>query len=133
MTAAAPATRKAPPKAGKTAPAGPDCPHRELLALWAEMLPELPQHEPEQWNGARADHLRSRWREVATRDGWKSRDDGLVYFRRLFRWVRRSPFLMGQRDPARQGGRPFRLTLEWLVNPANYARVIEGQYHDEGR
>lgn len=133
--AAATVREKPSSKAGKanaTAPKLPDCPHLAVLALWAEVLPELTQHDAEEWNDARAAHLRARWRAAALRDGWQTREDGLAYFRRLFRWVRRSPFLMGQCDPSRPGRRPFRLTLEWLVIPSHYAKVLEGHYHDDG-
>lgn len=105
----------------------PDCPHREVLALWAEVLPHLPQHLPEQWRGTRADHLRARWRETATAKGWQSQDDGLRYLRKLFGYVGQSPFLTG-RDHT-PGRRPFVIELEWLVNPTNWAKVHEGKYH----
>lgn len=116
--------------AGKAPPADPpDCPHLAILALWAEVLPALPRHKPEQWKGARADHLRARWREQAVQRGWASADDGLAWFRRLFGYVGESRFLTGQvpsRDPE-QG--PFVCELEWLVKPGNFSKLIEGKYH----
>lgn len=112
------------------APKGPpDCPHQAVLALWAEVLPHLPQHLADQWRGTRADHLRARWRETATAKGWQSQDDGLRYLRKLFAYVGQSPFLTG-RDHA-PGKRPFVIELEWLVNPTNWAKVHEGKYHPE--
>lgn len=109
----------------------PDCPHQDILALWAEVLPALPQHLPEQWRGTRADHLRARWRETATAKGWTHPQEGREYFRRLFDYVGKSPFLSGRvptRDPTK---RPFLIELEWLVNPSNWAKVHEGKYHPE--
>lgn len=108
----------------------PDCPHLEILALWAEVLPSMPQHMAAHWSGARADHLRARWRETAAAKKWASRDDGLAYFRRLFAYVGQSEFLTG-RSPAQAGRRPFVIELEWLVNPTNWAKVHEGKYHPE--
>lgn len=113
------------PPAPKAGP--PDCPHREVLALWAEVLPQLPQHLPEQWRGTRADHLRARWRETAVSKGWQTQDDGLRYLRKLFGFVGQSSFLTG-RDHT-PGRRPFVIELEWLVNPTNWAKVHEGKYH----
>lgn len=113
----------------------PGCPHGKILALWAEILPELHQHDPDEWRGARADNLRARWREAAIKEGpkkarWANEQDGIVYFRRLFQWIRLSEFLMGKTRSAGDR-RPFSLKLEWLVRPANWAKVIEGQYHAE--
>jgi hypothetical protein len=119
-------------EAKKPKPHGPpDCPHQDILALWAEVLPSLPQHLPEQWRGARADHLRARWRETATAKRWKTHDEGREYFRRLFGYVAQSQFLTGRaptRDPTK---RPFVIELEWLVSPSNWAKVHEGKYHQE--
>lgn len=108
-----------------------ECPHLEVLTLWAEVLPELPQHLPSQWRGKRADHLRARWRETSKAEGWKDKSEGLDYFRKLFAYVGRSRFLTGkvhQRDPTQ---RTFVIELEWLVSPNNWAKVLEGKYHQE--
>lgn len=108
----------------------PDCPHLEVLELWASVLPALPQHDPEQWKGARADHLRARWRETAVAKGWSGQPDGMAYLRKLFGYVGQSAFLTGRVTPG-QGKRPFFVELEWLVKPINWAKVIEGKYHTE--
>lgn len=108
----------------------PDCPHQRVLALWAEVLPALPQHDPEQWRGTRADHLRARWRETAAAKGWEDAEAGIAYLRKLFGYVGQSAFLTGRTQPA-PGKRPFQVELEWLVNPTNWAKVIEGKYHQE--
>jgi len=116
-------------KPGK--PAIPDCPHLEILSLWAEVLPALPRHSPSLWNGARAAHLRARWRETAAVKGWTNKEQGLAYFRRVFTFVGNSKFLTGRvpnRDPTR---RPMLIELEWLVSPRNWAKVLEGKYNEE--
>lgn len=109
----------------------PDCPHGEVLALWAEVLPAMPQHLPDQWRGARSDHLRVRWRETAEAKGWADKAQGLTFFRKLFGYVGQSQFLTGrsrQNDPNK---RPFVAELEWLVLPANWAKTLEGKYHQD--
>jgi hypothetical protein len=108
----------------------PDCPHQAVLALWAEVLPHLPQHLPSQWRGSRADHLRARWRETAVEKGWAEEAQGLAYLRKLFGYVGQSMFLTGK-SPPRGDKRPFVIELEWLVNPTNWAKVHEGKYHQE--
>ena len=117
-----------PPSKPKSAP---DCPHLAVLALWAEVLPSLPQHLPSQWRGSRADHLRARWRETAIEKGWAVESDGIEYLRRLFAYVGQSAFLTGRATQRDQGRRPFVVELEWLVNPTNWAKVHEGKYHTE--
>lgn len=100
-----------------------------MLALWAEKLPALPQHKPAQWKGARADHLRARWREQAVQRQWKSQADGVEWFSRLFAYIGQSKFLTGQ-VPSRDAGKPpFVAELEWIVMPGNFAKLVEGKYH----
>lgn len=108
----------------------PDCPHQSILALWAECLPALPQHNPGMWTGARADHLRARWRETAASEGWESESQGLEYFRRMFAFIGRSAFLTGRAKP-HDGRPPFVAELAWVVSPQNWAKVHEGKYHTE--
>jgi hypothetical protein len=108
----------------------PDCPHKQILELWAEVLPALPQHNVEMWTGARADHLRARWRETAASKGWESVPDGLTYFRRLFGYIGQSAFLTGRAKPI-NGKPPFVAELAWVVLPQSWAKVHEGKYHTE--
>jgi hypothetical protein len=109
----------------------PECPHIEVLGLWAEVMPDQVQHDRERWKGKRADHLRARWRETAVAKGWASQAEGIAYMRKFFMWCRRSPFLMGK-VPPRPGHRQFELELAWLVNPENWTKTHEGKYHSEG-
>lgn len=97
----------------------PDCPHDEIIALYHELLPASPRVR--QWTDTRRTHLRARWRED------RKRQD-LAYWRRFFVHVAASAFLTGQ--VCGQGGRPFFAALDWLVKPENFAKVIEGKYHD---
>ena len=127
--ASGPADRPEPASAPSDSKCLPACPHRLVLALWEKVLPALPQHEPDQWRGARADHLRARWRETAAKNKWTEHAQGLAYFEKLFRFVGRSPFLTGHAPPT-PNRRVFYVTLEWLVKPANWAKVIEGNYHE---
>ncbi len=102
------------------AKAGDDaCPHSDILALYHELLPANPRIKT--WTEQRQANLRTRWREDIKRQS-------LPYWRRFFTHVAASPFLTG-RTPG-TNGRPFLPGLDWLVKPENFAKVIEGRYHD---
>lgn len=118
-----------PPDVAK--PTSPDCPHLKVLELWAEILPAMPQHNADLWRGSRAEHLRARWRETAVSKKWKDQAEGLAYFRKLFAFVGKSPFLTGQTRSSDPNRPPFVIELEWLLLPTNWAKVIEGKYHTE--
>lgn len=107
----------------------PDCPHQEILNLYADALPELPQ--PRSWDGSRAENLRRRWRWVLTakrrNDGGRyatDKDSGLLFFRRLFGYVNGSDFLMG-----RSGGWTG-CDLGWIVKAENFEKILAGNYEN---
>lgn len=113
----------------KVADLVPDCPHQKILALWAEHCPTLTQPKRSLWpasDGARA--LTARWRWVLT-----GRDDdgnrmatneaqGLAWFARFFGYVAGCPHLVGQND------RGWTADLAWVMKPANFAKVMQGNY-----
>ena len=105
-----------------------ECPHEKILDLWKQVLPEMPQHLRSQWNAARQQALRVRWRNVWTTETMQSEEEALDYWRRLFVFVRESKFLMGQATAPNR--KPFQITLEWLLKPANWSKVVEGKYHE---
>lgn len=106
----------------------PACPHRELIDLFCQHLPMLPQPKPELWSGARAAALKARWRWVLTakkRDGKryaKTREEALDWFGRFFGYVSQSDFLTG-RD-----GKWTGCDLGWLCSESNFAKVVQGNY-----
>lgn len=120
---------KAPSAEGRGA-AAPDCPHEQVIALYHELLPANPKVL--EWTTARQQMLRARWREKAKRTakqrGYETLEQGLAWWRRFLTYVGESKFLTGQTH-GRDGRPPFVATLEWLLKPANFAKVIEGNYH----
>jgi hypothetical protein len=108
---------KVPKKSGP-----PPCPHLKIIDLYHEILPELT--EVRVWEGDRERKLAARWKGGAERQS-------LDWWRTFFGSVRDMPFLMGER--AGRDGRAFTCTLEWLVSPRNFAKVIEGNYLDVRR
>jgi hypothetical protein len=116
---------------GEPPPSIPDCPHLEILRLWEQVLPAMPQHDPARWRGEKAVHLRTRWRETAQVKRWVDKAQGIAYFRKLFGYVGQSRFLTGKVPPRTQGQPAFQIELAWLVNPTNWDKVHEGKYHSE--
>lgn len=112
------------PPASNSKPAPlPDCPQQEILALYAELLPQLPQ--PVAWEGGRADALRARWRwylaEQRKKGKPSGREEGLEFFRRLFAYVGECDFLMGRSGK-------WEADLGWIVKAENFAKILAGNY-----
>jgi len=69
---------------------------------------------PEAINKTRRASLMARIREVGL-DGWE----------RAIHRAEQSPFLTG-----RIGEKPFALALDWMLKPANFTKIVEGNYDD---
>jgi uncharacterized protein YdaU (DUF1376 family) len=106
---------------GKGIPA--PCPHQEIISLYHEALPMGTAVRV--WNSEREKNLRARWRENQKRQS-------LDWWKKFFEYVSQSEFLTGQAAPAQQGRDPFVVSLDWLINPQNFAKVVEGKYHQRG-
>lgn len=106
----------------------PDCPHLRVIELFGRILPALPQPKPELWSGTKATHMRARWAWLLTakrRSGERyavNEEDAMDWLRRLFEHVAESDFLMGRTQVN------FSCSLEWLVNAANFSKVVQGNY-----
>ncbi len=98
----------------------PQCPQEEILALYHEILPEMTVHRD--WTPTRRKHLAARWAS-------DTRRQNLDYWRDLFEWIRESDFLMGRVTGI--GGKPFRCSLEWIVNQSNFTKITERKYHED--
>lgn len=115
-------------KASLSTAALPDCPHAEIIELFGDKLPELPQPRTELWGGQRAKALKARWRWCLTasrKDGRRyatNRDEALLWFGKFFAYIRRCPHLMGDNT---RGWTP---DLGWLVKEENFTKVQQGNY-----
>jgi len=107
-------------KAPLSADAATPCPHQEIIELYHANLPANPRIKV--WDGTRSEALRTRWREDTKRQS-------LDYWTRFFRHCAASKFLTGQVEG--HNGRPFTPGLDWLVKASNFAKIIEGRYHDK--
>ena len=101
-------------RAGEKPASVPPCPHRDIVAIYHEVLPEL--RAVKVWNSTREKRLRARWREDKSRQT-------LDWWRKYFESVRASDFLMGRKAD-------WSADFDWLICPTNMAKVLEGRYHD---
>lgn len=106
---------------GSGDPPAPACPHQDIIDLYHRALPTGIQVRV--WGEDRQKLLRSRWREDVKRQD-------VTWWKKFFEYVAQSEFLTGQSQNA-SGRDPFVVSLDWLVSPKNFAKVIEGRYHRE--
>lgn len=89
------------------------CPHKEIISLYHEILPMLPRIRV--WNGQNEANLQSRWREE------KERQD-LTWWKSLFTNICKMEFLIGKNE---QG---WKAHLGWIVRPYNFSKILNGVY-----
>lgn len=113
----------------------PDCPHELLIDLFEKHLPALAQPKKSLWRaGKNAPAMKARWRWVMTathekgeRKGHRlatTKDEGIAWFERYFSYVARSEFLTGSASD-------WACDLGWLVNAANFEKVLAGNYQNK--
>lgn len=88
------------------------CLHREIIALYHELLPELRGVLVKRWGGQRAQDLAARWRE-------DDKHQDLAFWRWFFGQVRKDRFYLGEND------RSWRADLGFLVQRKNFDKILE--------
>lgn len=89
-----------------------DCPHQQIIDLYHQRLPQL--RRVKIWSDKRQKNLRTRWRE-------NPNHQSLDFWERLFGHVGKSDFLIGNKGE-------WQADLEWIINPSNFVKIIEGKY-----
>ena len=110
-----------PATAGVVKPGVSPCPHEQIIELYHQCLPELP--EVANWTETRKRYLQARWREKPSRQN-------LDWWKRFFEFIKESDFLCG-RAPGTNGKKPFRADLEWIITQGNFVKIVERKYHQE--
>jgi uncharacterized protein YdaU (DUF1376 family) len=106
----------------------PDCPHGEILKLWAKHLPHLAQ--PRIWDGSRKQLLRARWAQCASpssfsEKGYQTVDEGLVFWDSFLAYIAKDTRLA---DGFEGNGRSWKPDLPWILKAENFAKIIDGKY-----
>ena len=118
-----------------SATALPDCPHELVIQSYAKHLPCLALPRKSLWrSGKNATALKARWRWVLTetyetgkRAGERmatTEAEALAWFDRFFEYVANSDFLTGKSGN-------FTCDLGWLVNQANFEKILTGKYENK--
>jgi uncharacterized protein YdaU (DUF1376 family) len=103
----------------------PPCPHDEIINLYHNILPELPKVVT--WNKTREGYLRQVWKQLFIEFECKDKEEGLDFFKtQFFPHIKESKFLMGKVHSKDRS--PFQATLEWVLKPNNFVKIIEGKY-----
>jgi hypothetical protein len=93
------------------------CPVQKIINLYQQKLPTLPKVE--KVTKSRVGMITQRWREDLP---------SLKHWENYFEDVSKSAFLMGRTQPT-NGRPPFRADIDFLIKPANFAKIAEGKYH----
>lgn len=93
--------------------------HEQIIATYHEVLTDLPAVRD--WPERRRRKLEAR---IAERVKAGKPADQVSYWRALFTQVQASDFLCGRKSDWRCPG------LEWLLEPKNFTKVIEGAYRN---
>lgn len=106
----------------------PPCPHKELLKLYQKHLPHLTQ--PRLWEGSRMTTMRSRWVQAGrpseySPKGYNSLVDGLAWWDSFFGYIAGDTSLAKGFET---NGRNWQPDLVWIINPTNFAKIIDGKY-----
>lgn len=100
-----------------TASAPPECPHKKIIAIYHEELPELPAVQV--WGDSSRGNLKARWREDPARQAPE-------WWRWFFcEYIRTSDFLMGR-------VKEWQASLDWIVRPRNFQKIMNGLYVNKG-
>lgn len=110
---------------GKVNGTVPNCPFSTIAEAYHAELPELPSIVVLSPHRKRT--LQARWREVCAAEHFNA-EQGVLFFRDFFKRIKQSNFLLGKAPP-KPGGRPFKADFDWILNPQNFVKIVEGKYH----
>lgn len=101
---------------------GLNCPHQKLLDLYHTECKSLAKVA--RWSESRRKAMATLWKTVCNEEKFTEESQGIVYFEGYFNWIEQSDFLCG-----RTGTGNFIATIDWILKPANFTKIIEGNYH----
>jgi hypothetical protein len=98
----------------------PQCPVNKIIEAYQANADKLIQ--PRIIPDSVRDQISNRWRQ-------SEKHQSLEFWENFFSYCNELPLLTGN-VPKRDGTKPFRAGIEWVVNPTNFAKIINGNYED---
>lgn len=95
-----------------TPPPPDNCPCEQIVILYHDTLPAFPRVRCISESIRKG--VRARWREDRARQN-------LPWWRAFFEEIGKSDFLSGRKTD-------FQATLDWIVGPKNFSKILNGQY-----
>lgn len=93
--------------------------YESFVNLFNDLCPSLPRVA--KITDARRDRIKKRWKEYPNWESWRT----------LFARIEASKFLIGK-APGKDGGEPFIASFDWILEPKNLTKIIEGNYDNRG-
>jgi hypothetical protein len=93
----------------------PRCPHQKIIDLYHKHLPHMTNIQV--WDNTSKTMLSTRWREDTSRQC-------LEWWDEFFQYIAKSDFLNGR-------VKDFVADLHWIVRPTNFAKIVNGKYHNK--
>lgn len=118
------------PRRRRKAPDQPKCPYDAIVAVYHEVLPELPAVRIVKPGGDRQKAIAGLWKWVMTstrNDGVRratTTEEGVAWFRNYFTRARNNDFVMG-REPRGAGHENWEADIDYLCTERGMKRVIE--------
>lgn len=102
----------------------PKFPLQAVLDAYHELCPSMPKIRV--MTNMRQKHARARWVHVCVKDK-ANEAEAMEFFRWYFTRAEASDFLSGRRGSK---DRAWKADFQWLMTAGNFAKVIEGKYHE---
>jgi len=77
------------------------------------------------FSDARKKHVKARINEEP------EKRSSVEWWSKYFEYVSQSDFLTGRGSPHHETGRPFTASFDWIINPNNMLKVLEGKYNGQ--
>lgn len=100
-------------------------PYQQLIDLYHDKCNYLPRVTVV--NDSRKRAMKARFSEVMKTEKW-TEEQTIGWFGEYYGIVNQSKFLTG-RAAASNGHRPFKADWDWIHNPNNFVKVVEGKYN----
>lgn len=110
----------------------PECPYEEIVERFRTRFPNAPKPRALNSSSRLGKAIYGMWRARSKGkddefSGYDTPEQGIQKWEKIFDLAKQSKFLRGEAPP-RQGGEPFRISIDWFMTPTQVERVLNGFY-----